>query len=340
MKGTDNMSILKIKKKTNPYVMLDKSLLEDKSLSWKAKGLLSYLLSRPEDWKVKVKHLVNQSTDGRDAVYSILKELRNAGYIQLNVSRDGNGKVTENIYDVYEKPVKNPLPENPEVDSELSPLTENPDAVNPDSVKPNSEKPESLLNKEKTNKRHDKRMTAAAAKETSATKNNNDNKKQTTAAASTQLNKNDYVINYTQGLTQGQRNMIESMMSSINPNQNNEELVKQVETTLLDPRSFQKTGDDFMHKLNAITKQIREGGWTPSAQYFKEQSKQARQADNERKRLYQELKSQYNASYEFYQLETQNGNDELAKHFAKELEQIKEKLHSFESNKENNHAES
>lgn len=331
------MSILKIKKKTNPYVMLDKGLLEDKNLSWKAKGLLSYLLSRPEDWKVKVKHLVNQSTDGRDAVYSILKELRNAGYIQLNVARDGNGKVTENIYDVYEEPVKNPLTENPEVDSELSPLTENPDAVNPDSVKPNSEKPESLLNNENTNKRFDKIMTAAA-KEKSATKNNNDNKKQTTAAAAaTQLNKNDYVINYTQGLTQGQRNMIESMMSSINPDQNNEELVKQVEFTLLDRQSFQKTGDDFMHKLNAIAKQIREGGWTPSAQYFKEHNKQERRADNERKRLYQELKSQYNASYELYKRETQNGNEELAKHFAKELEQIKEQ---FESNKENNHAES
>lgn len=321
--------------------MLDKGLLEDKNLSWKAKGLLSYLLSRPEDWKVKVKHLVNQSTDGRDAVYSILKELRNAGYIQLNVARDANGKVTENIYDVFEEPIKEPLPENPEVEGEQpNPFTENPDVENPESVKPDSDKPETLLNNENTNDRYNKIMTAAAAKETSTTRNNDDNTKQTTAAAAAQLNNNDYVINYAQGLTQGQRNMIESMMSSLNPNQNNEELVQQVEYTLLDRQSFQKTGDDFMHKLNAIAKQIREGGWTPSAQYFKENNKRDQQAEIQRKRHYQELQSQYNASYELYQREANNGNEELAKHFAKELEQIKEQLHSFKSNKENNHAKS
>ena len=47
-----NETIIKIKKRVNPYTMIDSSIFTDNKLSWKAKGLLGYFLSRPDDWKI------------------------------------------------------------------------------------------------------------------------------------------------------------------------------------------------------------------------------------------------------------------------------------------------
>lgn len=96
------MAIIKTRKESN-YVCIDNSVLEDKRLSLKAKGLLAYLLTKPESWQIKINHLVNQSTDGKGSHYSTIKELINAGYItkkQLHI--DGRLSVVE--YSVYEKP--------------------------------------------------------------------------------------------------------------------------------------------------------------------------------------------------------------------------------------------
>jgi hypothetical protein len=79
----DNNSIIRVQKdKSNPYVMLNKTFLSDDRLSWKSKGILAYLLSKPDNWQVKVYDLVAQSTDGETAVYSGLKELKEFGYLE------------------------------------------------------------------------------------------------------------------------------------------------------------------------------------------------------------------------------------------------------------------
>src|SRR5690554_7837272 len=69
------------KNKNNPYVIMHKEFLSNENLSFKAKGILSYLLSKPDDWKVYEDDLVNQSKDGKTAVRSGLKELQEQGYI-------------------------------------------------------------------------------------------------------------------------------------------------------------------------------------------------------------------------------------------------------------------
>jgi ABC-type lipopolysaccharide export system ATPase subunit len=69
--------IIRIQKKRNNFVMLDKGFLDDPRLSFKAKGILAYLLSKPDNWKVIVKDLINHSQDGKKAVYSGLRELKN-----------------------------------------------------------------------------------------------------------------------------------------------------------------------------------------------------------------------------------------------------------------------
>lgn len=80
--------IIRIQKKHNNFVMLDKGFLEDSRLSYKAKGLLAYLLSKPDNWKVIVKDLINHSKDGKKAVYSGLKELKEYGYYRKTPIRD------------------------------------------------------------------------------------------------------------------------------------------------------------------------------------------------------------------------------------------------------------
>ena len=69
------MAILRVYKKQNNFVILDKTCLHDEKLSWAAKGLHAYLISMPDDWSVRVSHLVYQATNGRDSVKGVLAEL-------------------------------------------------------------------------------------------------------------------------------------------------------------------------------------------------------------------------------------------------------------------------
>ena len=101
----DTKSIIRVQKnKENPYVMVDKRIFSNSEISWKAKGLLGYLLSRPNNWKIIIADLVNQSTDGRDSVYSGLKELINARYIIRERKRLERGRYSSYEYIVLEKP--------------------------------------------------------------------------------------------------------------------------------------------------------------------------------------------------------------------------------------------
>jgi hypothetical protein len=112
------------KDKNNPYVMLNKGFLNDDRMSWRAKGLLAYLLSKPDDWQIMIVDLVKKSKEGRDAVYNALKELEELFYLTRNQERDIKGKMGKMVYTVYEQPLtENPYTENPDTES---PYTANP----------------------------------------------------------------------------------------------------------------------------------------------------------------------------------------------------------------------
>ena len=83
--------VIRIRKRPNNFVMMDKTFLEDVRLSYKAKGLLAYLLSKPDDWKVIVGNLVNNSKDGKASVYAGLKELKECGYYEKIPVRNEQG---------------------------------------------------------------------------------------------------------------------------------------------------------------------------------------------------------------------------------------------------------
>jgi hypothetical protein len=98
-------SIFRVQKdKNNPYIMLNKEFLNNPNLSWKAKGLLAYLLSLPDDWKVHEKEVVTHSKDGRDSYRKALKELINLGYVHRDRTKNKKGKWQVSSYCVYEVP--------------------------------------------------------------------------------------------------------------------------------------------------------------------------------------------------------------------------------------------
>jgi hypothetical protein len=83
------------------YVSITNKLAQNNSLSLKARGLMLYLLSLPDDWEVHVNHLVNVCGEGRNTILSILKELKAARYVRME-KFGFQGKVE---YLVFEEPI-------------------------------------------------------------------------------------------------------------------------------------------------------------------------------------------------------------------------------------------
>jgi hypothetical protein len=90
------------KDKNNPYVMLNKKFLNDERMSWKAKGILSYLLSLPDDWQIYEAEIQKHSVDGMASLKSGIKELMVNGYIQREQIRNDRGHFIGYKYQVYE----------------------------------------------------------------------------------------------------------------------------------------------------------------------------------------------------------------------------------------------
>ena len=107
--------IRKAKNKDNPYVMVAKTAIQDESLSWKATGLLSYLLSLPDDWTIYVSELTKHKTNGLRSTRSALNELITTGYIEHIVTRDIKGRYSEHAYIVHE------IPKNTQKDEQKQP---------------------------------------------------------------------------------------------------------------------------------------------------------------------------------------------------------------------------
>lgn len=102
------------------FTTLDTRVIEDARLSWAARGVLAYLLSRPDNWRVIAKDLQRRGDLGRDGVYGVLRELREAGYIRFQRVRDPAGRVTGACYFVSEEPayeLHSALPEEAQPDS-------------------------------------------------------------------------------------------------------------------------------------------------------------------------------------------------------------------------------
>lgn len=99
------MAIIKVLKRENPYVQIDKTGIDDPNLSWEATGLLTYLVGRPNNWKVNVIHLSSVKKNKETSTRKALLELRKYNYCHLFEIRKG-GKYIEKFYLVFEVPTQ------------------------------------------------------------------------------------------------------------------------------------------------------------------------------------------------------------------------------------------
>lgn len=109
------------------FVIVDQRAIEDTRLSWAARGLLGYLLSRPDDWKVLVNDLRKRGDLGRDGIYRLLREFREAGYMRFVRKRDRHGRIRGGTCFVQEI-ATSPHPDLPDM---VEPDTAEPYPVNP-----------------------------------------------------------------------------------------------------------------------------------------------------------------------------------------------------------------
>lgn len=86
------MSILRKHSKAG-WTTIDNSILEDESLSWRAKGIACYLISKPNDWVIRMAYLIHVGKEGEKAVRTAVQELATAGYLMRRRERDTSGQL-------------------------------------------------------------------------------------------------------------------------------------------------------------------------------------------------------------------------------------------------------
>ena len=137
------MAVFRVERNTG-YTVMSNHHLRNKELSLKAKGLLSQMLSLPEDWDYTLAGLSHINREKIDAIREAVKELEKAGYIVRSRERDEKGRLRGADYVIYEQP----QPREPEAATSGGqppildlPTLENPTLDNPTLEKPTQEKP-------------------------------------------------------------------------------------------------------------------------------------------------------------------------------------------------------
>ena len=126
------MAVFRVER-TGDYTVMSNFHLKDKRLSLKAKGLLSQMLSLPDDWDYTLSGLCFINRESKDAIRSAINELERAGYIRRRQTIDATGKFGANEYSIYERPITDvPSSENPTTEKPITkkPLPENPTQLN------------------------------------------------------------------------------------------------------------------------------------------------------------------------------------------------------------------
>ncbi|PFE05070.1 DNA-binding protein [Bacillus cereus] len=121
------MGIVRVAKNTN-YSVVNNTGLRDERLSWKAKGILAYILTLPDDWVFYREELATHAKDGIDSLRSGMKELKEYGYLKRLPIRNENNKIVSWETVIHEVPQVEPLADFPPVEE---PPVENPPVENP-----------------------------------------------------------------------------------------------------------------------------------------------------------------------------------------------------------------
>ncbi len=111
--------IIRSPRPANGWTVIDNRTLNDQTLSYRARGVLAFVLSKPDNWRTTAAGLARMAPEGRDAVRTALTELETVGYLERRKTRDTAGRwQTETV--VYDRPCAqhwgqpdSPAPENP-----------------------------------------------------------------------------------------------------------------------------------------------------------------------------------------------------------------------------------
>jgi hypothetical protein len=136
------MSVFRINKTKN-FTVMSNYHFKEKAMSLKAKGLLSLMLSLPDDWNYSISGLVRLSKDGKDSVMSALGELEKFGYLMRERTKDENGKFNGITYYIFEEPqTEFPIAEKPISENEKAgkPSSESPPQLNTKKLNTNQNK--------------------------------------------------------------------------------------------------------------------------------------------------------------------------------------------------------
>ncbi|MCL2816721.1 MAG: helix-turn-helix domain-containing protein [Oscillospiraceae bacterium] len=123
------MAIFRVEK-TRDFTVMSNHHLKNKTLSLKAKGLQSLMLSLPEEWDYSTRGLARICKDGVDSISAALTELERHGYLTRRRLRDANGRLGDTEYTIHEQPVELST-EQPDLSTGESPKREKPVQVKP-----------------------------------------------------------------------------------------------------------------------------------------------------------------------------------------------------------------
>ena len=333
------MAILRIHKKQNNFVVLDKTCLNDEKLSWGAKGLHAFLISMPDDWSVQVSHLQKRSTNGRDAVRGFLSELQKVGYIKRSSKRDDdNGRFGGLEYLVLEVPEPEFKEYSPETDnpSSVKNTQSSPETGNPATGNPAPENP-ALINNNKINNKKLNNKTAA---------NNlikEDGLQQQEKAAAVIFSKSPVTNNLSYRandslthedvliggkLTAYQKQRVSILVNNLNISQK-QELAEEIEFCLLNNKHFSACKNDFSRKLNAIRQVIIRGDWQKPAGMISDEAKLNKPDISIESRLRLELKQAHAELVHFKKLKIAVSEDKRSD-FELIIKQVNSKIKNIE----------
>ena len=155
VKGVENMAVFRVEKNRG-YTVMSNHHLRDKSLSLKAKGLLSLMLSLPEEWDYTTKGLARICKDGVDSICAGVRELEEHGYVIRQRVRNPNGQLGAIEYTILEKP-RQPEPGKPEREN---PVLDNPEQASPVLGEPEQGNPAQLNTKESSKEKSKKDLSS------------------------------------------------------------------------------------------------------------------------------------------------------------------------------------
>lgn len=115
--------------KTKDYTVMSNYHLRDRRLSAKEMGLLSFVLSLPDDWDFTIRGLIGLMRDGKDSIYGALRNLEAFGYVRRRQRRNAKGQLSRVEYSFFEQPQTAPQPPEKLEIPAFVPHTENPEAV-------------------------------------------------------------------------------------------------------------------------------------------------------------------------------------------------------------------